>query len=111
MSHILTLNGRLTKDSIVKTVETKDGKRKVLEFTVASDAITLKETKFYDVTFWYKKDDEIKQAQYLKKGMLVSLAGEEYAIPYQNKEGELKVNYKFSGLRGTLQFLIASKKE
>lgn len=91
MSAIVTILGRLTRDS----EETVIGKSNALKFSVAVDSGygEKKSTIFFNVAY-FRNADALKE--YLVKGTQVMVSGELSINEYQDKEGKTKTSVNLS---------------
>lgn len=86
--------GNLTSDAQMKLVESKN--KSVINFTVAVNTKHGNDEKvdFFDCGFW-KKNEETKLTDYLKKGVKVFVSGEPELKTYM-KGDEQKVSIKIN---------------
>lgn len=105
MPTTITVIGRLGKDAEIKDV---NGKR-VMELTIADNykASGKEETIWRKATFW--DDTYRKLEQYLTKGSLLSVTGEDKPARIYNSNGEDKVALSMTGKM--VQFIPTGKKQ
>ena len=105
----IIINARLTGDSRLREVETKNGKRKILDYAFADMNAPEGVNPFWNGNIWSqpRTDGELSYAEkmekYLKKGTVVNIIGDFYDVrTFTKKDGTTAYSKDVSKIELTL---------